>query len=188
MAATVELVQERIQSETVTAAWDADLVFRQHWPRLRRLLFQLLGNRAEAEDMAMEAFVRLFTRPPRTLENPGGWLYRVAWRQSRNAIRGRNREKRRVENLEDAGAGSRELDPLTRMGQEQEKELVRQTLQGLRPRESQLLLLRHSGASYGEIARLLKVAPGSVGTLLARAQRQFEKSYRIRQGGRDASR
>jgi transcriptional regulator len=43
---------------------------------------------------------------------------------------------------------------------------------------SQLLILRHSGMSYKEIAETLKLAPASIGPLLLRAEREFEKHYR----------
>jgi RNA polymerase sigma-70 factor (ECF subfamily) len=47
----------------------------------------------------------------------------------------------------------------------------------MRPREAQLLILRHSGLAYKEIAAALGVAPGSIGTLLARAEKEFERLY-----------
>jgi len=45
-------------------------------------------------------------------------------------------------------------------------------------RQSQLLILRYSGSSYKEIATALKLAPTSIGPLLLRAEREFEKKYR----------
>ena len=44
-------------------------------------------------------------------------------------------------------------------------------------RERSLLLLRAEGFSYREIARALELNEGSVGTLLARAQRSFRVKY-----------
>jgi RNA polymerase sigma-70 factor (ECF subfamily) len=48
----------------------------------------------------------------------------------------------------------------------------------MKPRSAMLLLLRQSGLSYREIASALEIAPGSVGTLLARAEKEFRKKYR----------
>ncbi|HHX45726.1 MAG TPA: hypothetical protein GX714_17355, partial [Chloroflexi bacterium] len=50
---------------------------------------------------------------------------------------------------------------------------VRAVLRRIGKRQAALLVLRHSGLRYREIARVLGVAPGSVGTLLARAERAF---------------
>ena len=44
-------------------------------------------------------------------------------------------------------------------------------------RQAQLLILRHSGLSYQEIAETLNVAPTSVGTLLVRAEKEFIRLY-----------
>jgi DNA-directed RNA polymerase specialized sigma24 family protein len=45
-------------------------------------------------------------------------------------------------------------------------------------RQSQLLILRYAGASYKEIAQALDISPTSIGPLLLRAEREFEKRYR----------
>ena len=52
----------------------------------------------------------------------------------------------------------------------------------LPPQQAQLLMLRHAGLSYKELALALDVAPTSIGTLLARAERAFEARYRATAG------
>jgi RNA polymerase sigma-70 factor (ECF subfamily) len=59
---------------------------------------------------------------------------------------------------------------------------VRTVLAALKPRDSQLLLLRAEGLAYRELAQALGIQPGSVGTLLARAEAQFERKFRLRYG------
>jgi RNA polymerase sigma-70 factor (ECF subfamily) len=54
---------------------------------------------------------------------------------------------------------------------------VRRALRRLPERQTQLLLLRQMGLSYAELADACGVAPGSVGTLLARAASAFRKAY-----------
>ena len=54
---------------------------------------------------------------------------------------------------------------------------VRATLRGLKPQESALLLLRHAGLSYAELAAALELNPASIGTLLARAERRFKENH-----------
>jgi RNA polymerase sigma factor (sigma-70 family) len=61
--------------------------------RVAQAAFLILGDRDEARDVAQETFARAYARWPqvRVMENPEGWLYRVAvnlsisWR--RQAIR-----------------------------------------------------------------------------------------------------
>ena len=60
------------------AAFEA--AFAEHYTRVYGVLFRLLGDRAEAEDLTVETFWRLWRRAPAEAENLGGWLYRVALR------------------------------------------------------------------------------------------------------------
>jgi DNA-directed RNA polymerase specialized sigma24 family protein len=48
------------------------------------------------------------------------------------------------------------------------------------PRQAQLLVLRHTGLAYKDIAAALGVSTNSIGALLARAEREFERRYRAR--------
>ena len=59
---------------------------------------------------------------------------------------------------------------------------VRDVLGALKPRDAQLLLLRADGLAYCEVAGTLGIQPGSVGTLLARAEAEFERRFRARYG------
>jgi DNA-directed RNA polymerase specialized sigma24 family protein len=55
---------------------------------------------------------------------------------------------------------------------------VRKVLSQMKARSAKILVLRYSGLSYAEIAAAVKVSPKSVGTLLNRAERDFEKRFR----------
>ena len=155
-----------------------EAAFSEHYTRVYGVLFRLLGDRAEAEDLTLEAFWRLWERAPRRRENLGGWLYRVAMRLGYNALRA---ARRRARYELQAGHEALELnaspEPSRSLEQKQERARVRATLRGMKEREAQLLILRHSGFSYREIASALGIAPGSVGTLLARAEAEFEQRY-----------
>jgi DNA-directed RNA polymerase specialized sigma24 family protein len=58
---------------------------------------------------------------------------------------------------------------------------VRRTLAQLKPEKSQLLLLRHGGLSYQEIAAAMQIKTASVGTMLARAEAEFSAHYQKQQ-------
>ena len=61
--------------------------------------------------------------------------------------------------------------------QTDEAERVRAALAELRPRDAALLVLRAQGASYREVAEVLGVAEGSIGTLLRRAEGALVRAY-----------
>ena len=58
-----------------------------------------------------------------------------------------------------------------------EQARVRAVLSGMDERQARLLLLRHTGFSYQEIAAALDLNPASIGTLLNRAEQEFRKIY-----------
>ena len=165
-----------------------DTLFYRHYDRIYGLLFRLVGNRVEAEDITQEVFLKLyhhaFTKKlfKRNREhNIGAWLYRVATNLGYNAIRGRKRRWTRnvwlVPDPDDISRPDVEVERL------EAKTAVRQALAHLPQRQTQLLLLRQMGLSYAECAAACDIAPGSVGTLLARASAAFRKAYQEEIGG-----
>jgi RNA polymerase sigma-70 factor (ECF subfamily) len=71
-----------------------------------------------------------------------------------------------------------EDSPADILARKEERRLTRLALARMNERQSQLLILRYAGASYKEIAAALDLAPTSIGPLLVRAEREFEKRYR----------
>jgi len=156
-------------------------LFLEHWPGIQRMLARMLSDPAEAEDLALETFVRLYQRPPQTGEGLQlkGWLYRVATNLGLHAIRSAQRRRRyELEAGRDALADPPETRPAELLDGREADRLARAALGRMPPRAAQLLGLRYSGLSYKEIAAALGVAPTSVGPLLLRAERTFARIYR----------
>ncbi len=158
-----------------------DDLFLEHWSPIYRLLVRMTGDPAEAEDLALETFFRLYRQPPRPGAgyNPGGWLYRVATNLGLRSIRS---FKRREQYEMVAGKGAlEELSedrPAVILEKKEQHILARQALARMDPRRAELLALRYSGMSYKDIAKSLGLSPTSIGPLLLRAEREFEKVYR----------
>ena len=180
MAVTSDNLSDgRLASEAHAPA-EFEALFQEHWERVYGVLFRLLGDQGEAEALALEVFWRLYRQPPPgQARNLAGWLYRVATNLGFNTLRA---DKRRSRYEERAGYLSVEhpvpSDPVATLERADEREQVRAVLRQMKPRSAQLLLLRHSGLSYGEVATALDLSPASIGTLLARAEREFEQRYR----------
>ena len=77
-------------------------------------------------------------------------------------------------------------DPAAEVERNEERRRVRQVLAQMKPRAARVLALRHSGLSYAEVAAALNVASSSVGTLLARAEKEFERRYRALEESNEA--
>ncbi len=136
---------------------------------------------AEAEDLALETFLRLYQRLP--IEEKdfqlGGWLYRVATNLGLRSIRSfKRREHYEITAGKYALDDAPETRPTEMFAQKEESALARQALAQMNERQSQLLVLRYSGLPYKEIASALHLSPTSIGPLLLRAEREFEACYR----------
>jgi RNA polymerase sigma-70 factor (ECF subfamily) len=159
-----------------------DPIFRAHYPRVVGLLARLTGDRGEAEEIAADVFCKL-ARRGESGGDPGPWLYRVASNAGLDALRSNSRRRRREESAavehRRAVAPDSALDSVLR---EERRARVREILAGLKPRDAQLLMLRAEGLAYKELAEALGIHAASVGTLLARAEAEFERRYRSRYG------
>lgn len=174
-----ETDQTGISAESRDAKFER--VFLDQYPRVYAVLARIVGDRGEAEDLALETFWQLFRRPPaeRHAQGIGGWLYRVATNLGLNALRARKRRERyELEAGADALMRNATGDPEEAAVAEEERERVLRVLGQMDSRRAQLLLMRHSGLSYGELAAAFKVSPNSIGTLLVRAEREFESKYK----------
>jgi RNA polymerase sigma-70 factor, ECF subfamily len=158
--------------------------YERHWGAVFGVLYRLMGTREEAEDLAQEAFLKLYQRGPvgDGEANVGGWLYRVATNLGYNELRGHRRRVAREERVA-ASEFTTEDGPLATVVAAEERAAVRAVLATLPERQQACLVLRYGGLAYAEVAEALGVAPGSVGTLLARAEREFRKRYEAQQGG-----
>jgi RNA polymerase sigma-70 factor (ECF subfamily) len=160
-----------------------EAAFDTHWTWVCVTLYRLVGDWDEAEDLALEVFYRLHRRPPKDQSALGSWLYRVATNVGLNALRARQRRRRYEEAAERLTLQrAAPVDPALEVERREQQERVREVLAGMKPRSAQVLVLRHSGLSYAEVAAALNVALGSVGTVLARAEKDFERRYRIAVG------
>lgn len=155
-------------------------VFERHYPTVLRALKRVSGSDAEAEDLAQETFVSLGWHrfSGGRSHNLRAWLLRTAINRAHNARRGQRRREGREafvgpQLVGPAAPGPDHLHVQTR---------VCTVLGEMDVRACQLLVLRAVGLSYTELAAVLDVAPGSIGTLTARAHRVFADAYRRRYG------
>ena len=160
-------------------------VFREHYPRVVGMLARLTNDRGQAEEIASDVFCKLSRRPALFGQEADlvPWMYRVATNAGLDALRSNSRRRRREEtaHAESIRTDAR-ADALEEVLKEERRARVRAVLGSLKPREAQLLLLRASGLAYRELAETIGIHPGSVGTLLARAEAEFERRFRARYG------
>jgi RNA polymerase sigma-70 factor, ECF subfamily len=162
--------------ESTEIDWFED-TFHVNWARIYEMLFRILGDKAEAEDLALETFWRLYKNPPKSSENLVGWLYRVAANLGINSLRSRNR-RNYYEASSDVGTqGELFPNPEDEIERLELLEKVQITLVRMKSISAQLLILRHSGLSYSELSQATGIRFSSIGKMLSRAEDEFKRLY-----------
>ncbi len=157
------------------AADPFERLFVQEYAKVVAIAYRVLADRTAAEDVAQEVFLKFHRSFSPDSERASGWLHAAAVHSALNVLRGERRRARR----ESAHA----LDPVQTSIANPEKVIeeaegrreVRRALRKLAPRAAALLMLRHSGLSYAEVATALGIKVGNVGTLLRRAEDALRK-------------
>ncbi|HKO96818.1 MAG TPA: sigma-70 family RNA polymerase sigma factor [Pyrinomonadaceae bacterium] len=163
-----------------TEPHDAALAFDEAFTLHHRAVFStaraLVRDSALAEEVTQEVFLKLFrhldSAPQDDLLRP--WLLRVTLNEARNTIRGRNRALARDANYQRTNSQRPATDSAPERNQE--LEAARQALDKIKEPMRSCLLLRHQGLSYREIAQTLSLKENYVGSLIARARKQFART------------
>ena len=151
---------------------DLEEVFRADYPRVVGVAARVLGSRDEAEDVAQEVFLK-FGRSSVPSGAATGWLSVAAAHTALNQLRSGRRRASREEAVGNGDPVAPDLaDMIVTLD---ERRRVRAALGRLPRRQAIALVLRHSGLSYAEVAAALDLSPGSVGTIVRRAESALRK-------------
>ncbi len=160
--------------EAVRGAVRADLgeIFRREYRLVVGVAARVLGARDEAEDVAQEVFLA-FGRSPVPADQAQGWLSVAAAHTALNHLRTDRRRAMREEAVHDRTSIAQDAaDAVVTLD---ERRRVRAALARLPRTQAVALVLRHSGVSYAEVAAALDLSPGSVGTIVRRAESALRK-------------
>lgn len=142
---------------------------------ITRFALRTLGDRAEAEEVAQETFLRLWTSAAEfePQAQPKTWLYRIARNQCIDRIRKRRSHGQEVE-LSEREAG--EDRPSALLLRKQTKVRVEEALATLPERQREAITLVHyEGLSGAEACDVLAVSAEALESLLARGRRALRK-------------
>lgn len=156
----------------------------QHWELpVKRFIFRLVGNPAEAEDLAQEVFVRVYTK--RASYRAGArfstWCFAIAANQAKNRLRWWRR--RPVLSLDawtaaggDPADESRAGGPASHVAVRREQIAAVQAAVGALPLDlrTALVLFEYEGQSMADIAAALGCTPKAVENRLYRARQQLK--------------
>lgn len=181
-AQTEQLLLEQIRGGRVEGFED---LARLHSPRILRLAIRLTGSRAEAEEIAQEAFLRFYTglHSFRGESSVGTWLYRTVTRLAIDHLR-RERLRRHLFffRRDEESADPAELiadpapSPADRVLAAETRQRLCHAIGKLPPRQRAVFVLRHQEElPLKEIAALLGLEEGTVKAHLHRAVVRLRK-------------
>ncbi len=139
---------------------------------------RMLGDQAEAEDVAQDTFMRAWKAAKRW--EPGRakvstWLHRIAMNQCLDRLR-----KKKPEPLDpDFDGPSGDPDPEAQLQQRELGERIDAAIQSLPERQRAAVVLSHyQHLSNGEAAEILDVSVDALESLLSRGRRTLKQSLR----------
>ena len=151
--------------------------------RLVTVLDHLVGGRDQAEDLAQEVFLRVYSSRKRY--TPGAkfstWLFTIANNVASNARRTRSRRREvslsvsdgsssggnRLDQLAQAASG---LMPARQLDKAEMREVMRLAIEALNERQRMAVLLsKFENMSYADIAETMDMSQEAIKSLLSRA-------------------
>jgi len=158
------------------------LLVERHLGRAVGIAYRILGNRAEAEEAAQEAFLRVWTSAPNWKLD--GALFRTWFSRVLTNLCIDRRRRPRNEPLESAGDPADERpDAEQQLGERQESAAVAAAVAELPERQRAALALCYwQGMSNIEAAASLGLSVGAVESLLVRARRGLKEKLGPRLG------
>jgi RNA polymerase sigma-70 factor (ECF subfamily) len=200
VSGTNPLAREKVARRVVIEDPDRDLIvrwqagdeeafeelIRRHESRVYRLLYRMMGNKEDAEDLTQETFLSLHRHGHRFRAEArfSTFVYRVAANAALNRRRSLGRGRARIGKLrtrQDAGDDlpSSPRNPEDSALGAELSEHVRGALDGLSPSlRMPIVLYDIEGLAYGEIAKVLGIAEGTVKSRIHRARQAMREQLK----------
>ncbi len=143
-----------------SARSDLGEIYDSYAPRIFRYIYHRLGNRALAEDLTSEVFIR-FLNARVAPDNLAAFLYRIAHNLMVDHLR-----TQRTTAMLDEGLPAEASDPAHLTEIEMERARLRRTIARLAPDQQQVIVLKFlEGLSNDEIAEVLGKPVGAIKAL-----------------------
>jgi RNA polymerase sigma-70 factor (ECF subfamily) len=160
----------------------------EHRDRVFNITYRMLGNRAEAEDVAQEVFIAVFKTIDQFREESkfSTWLYRVTVNHCKNRIkylaRRHDRDKDELDETSQQTNGAvtgvpvRAAQPDKALASAQMEKLLQEAIAALDPEQRQVVILRDvEELSIEEICEITELPDGTVKSRLHRARLVLRK-------------
>ena len=165
-----------------------DEVFNKYKQRIFSLIYRLIPETTEAEDLTQEVFLRAFKAYEKFREEAEiySWLYRITLNLCKEVLRKKMRLKKHVKEItslnheftNDEGkkkpAEFQDISstlPLEILEKEEKRKTIREAIDSLPSKYKDVIILCDiEEMSYEEVAKILKISVDAVGVRLYRAR------------------
>ena len=164
----------------------------QYQHKVFNIVFRILNDRQEAEDIAQEVFITVFKHIDQFRGDAkfSTWLYRIATNHARNRIKYLSRRaKKKHQDLDDTPDGDMADNPLgssmarpdKQAQAHQLEQIIKEGLGSLGAEHREIVVLRDiENLSYQEISEITGLAEGTVKSRLFRARVQLKEYVKNR--------
>lgn len=173
------VIERMVPAGSGTAGVESfDALYRRTFPRVYAYVASVLRDRSLAEDVTAQAYERAFRKRRSFRSSRGsleGWLFGIARNAALDELRRRRRRAPLEADPEDiaAPAADDQADLALR------RQAVRAALDGLPPRERELIALKFAGGlSNAELARVLGMSESNAATKLHRTIEKLREACR----------
>ena len=160
-------------------------LMRKYYPRILNFIYRFTGNKANAEDLTQEVFMRVYNSAARYKARSKfqTWLYTIAKNVGLNELRRSKNPTLSLDEMFDSGEKEIKREIKDPHGSSPDEEIIqmekiakiRATINDLPEKQRiAVILKRYEGFSYAEIAATLNVSDKAVKSLLSRAKENLK--------------
>ncbi len=166
-----------------------DELYNKYKRPILNYIYRLIGDLSQAEELTQETFIRVYTNIGRYVKKGkfSSWVYAIAGNLAKNFLRDtsyvtevsidkeiQEEQKGKITLLDVIADKTKGPDKET-LKKETER-LIQRGLNKLKPKHKDVIILCDiEGLSYGEVARILKCRPATVGSRLSRARENLAR-------------
>jgi RNA polymerase sigma factor (sigma-70 family) len=150
---------------------DIAALARVYGPKVLQAAWRVLGNRAAAEDVQQQLFLRLIESPPKSVQSWNAYLTASATRLAIDVLRRQHRWRLlapiwRSEDGQDS--------PTEHTESSQSERRLRKALTRLNARDASCFVMRHvQGLSASDVAQALGISENNVSVVVHRARKSL---------------
>lgn len=159
-----------------------EAIVKKYKHKVYCLAYDLTDNRADAEDLAQETFLKAYSQISkfRGESSFGTWLHRIAYNRYLDIYRKKaNSIIKRSEMIDETSGSHLTADKRNPSDEYRDNQISRHitsALNNISPKEKSVFVLRHyNDFQLKEIALIMSISEGTVKSLLFRAVRKLQK-------------